>query len=107
MELAHVVEVLVFSPNDAEASLASLASLTPAQVMRFDHVLAEAMARFTTSSLLHGRVKRIYKQFFQRTDLEAHQCRACGSGVIDRYRGRHGDLQDSRRHVGCGRVGWR
>ena len=51
-----MVEVLVFSPNDAEASLASL---TPAQVMRFDHVLAEAMARFTSSSLLHGRVKRI------------------------------------------------
>lgn len=99
-----MVEVLVFSPQDAEASEASL---TQAQVMRFDHVLAEAMARFTASSLLHGRVKRIYKQFFKRTDLAAHQCRARGSGVTDRHRGRHGDLQDGRRHAGCGRVGWR
>ena len=60
----------MFSRNDAETTL------TAAQVMRFDHVLAEAMVRFTASSLLHGRVKRIYKQFFKRTDLEAHQCRA-------------------------------
>lgn len=69
MEAAYVLEVLLFSLNlPEEAGEVSLE-----QVCRVDHVLATAMGTFTRASLLHGRVKRIYKQFFKRADLPAHQ----------------------------------
>ena len=64
-----MLEVLLFSLSLPE----EVGELSLAQVQRFDHVLAEAMGVFARSSLLHGRVKRIYKQFFKRTDLPAHQ----------------------------------
>ena len=64
-----MLEVLLFSLNlPEEAGEVSLE-----QVRRVDHVLATAMGTFTRASLLHGRVKRIYKQFFKRADLPAHQ----------------------------------
>ncbi|KAK8816425.1 hypothetical protein WA556_001370 [Blastocystis sp. ATCC 50177/Nand II] len=69
VEAGYVLEVLLFSLNlPEEAGEVSLE-----QVRRVDHVLATAMGTFTRASLLHGRVKRIYKQFFKRADLPAHQ----------------------------------
>lgn len=69
VEAAHVLEVLLFSLNLPD----EVGELSLEQVRCFDHVLAAAMGAFTHSSLLHGRVKRIYKQFFLRTDLPAHK----------------------------------